>query len=679
MTAPSGTHEIVGGCPLDCPDGCSWIVTVDGATPVKLRANRAHPFTRGSLCVKVNSYLEHTRHPDRLLYPMRRVGAKGEGRFERIGWDDALDEWAARLQSSIDEHGAESIWPYAGTGTVGYVQGTPGAGNRLFNVLGASKHHANICSVAGHVGMSYTTGSAGGMDPQDLRHSSLILLWGSNTLTSNQHLWPFIAEARRNGAWVVVIDPTRTRTAERADEHVALLPGTDAALALALMHVVVARGAHDLAYLEQRTLGWPEFEASLERYTPEWAAGQCGVPREQIEALGERLASARPTGIKLSMGMQRHLGGGQAARVISCIPAITGDYDRLGGGACYSTSPAYAFDSVALNRPDLAPGPRRSLAMTRLGHGLLELDDPPVTCLAIYASNPVASNPDQNRIRRGLSRNDLHTVVIDHFRTDTADYADLLLPATMQTEHLDLHDSYSHLYVQLNVPVSAPPGECLPHTEMFRRLATRLGIDHPAVHASDEQLARDALGTSVSGGYDVLARAGWARLDVPSPYQPFLDRFPTPSGRFELVSERAEADGHGRLPHPVGPAESPADGGLQLVAAADHYFLNSVFANSTTHRDRSGEPAVVLNPTDAAARGLRENDVVEVHNSRGSFQAALRVDDRARPGVAVSTKGGWPRHNGGANPNATVLERDADMGAGAIFHDNVVDVCPVPG
>ena len=473
--------EIPGACPLDCPDACTWTVTVEDGKAVKLRPRRDHPFTQGSLCVKVNSYLDHTAHPDRLLHPMRRVGPKGSGDLEQITWDEALEEIADRLRAAIERHGAETIWPYAGTGTVGFVQGVIGAGKRLFHHLGASRHAATICSVSGHVGMKYTMGSACGMDPEDLRHSNLILLWGTNTLTSNQHLRPFIAEARERGAQVWCIDPVRTRTAEWADHHVALRPGTDAALALGLMKAIVGANRHDEEFLATRTVGWDEFRASLEPWTLTHTADVCGLDEAVIAGMADEMGTTRPMGVRMLMGMQRHAGGGQAARVLSCLPAVTGDHGVLGGGINYSTASAYGLDHHALNRPDLQPHRARSLAMTRLGHGLLDLDDPPVTALIVWAANPMVSNPDTSRVRQGLERADLFTVVIEHFITDTARYADIVLPSTMQTEHADLHDSFSHLYLNWNEPAVEAPGECLSHTEIFRRLARAMGVTEPAV------------------------------------------------------------------------------------------------------------------------------------------------------------------------------------------------------
>ena len=686
--------DVVGACALDCPDACSWVVTVDDGVATRLRGNPEHPFTRGGLCAKVNPYLEFAAGPDRLLHPLRRVGAKGEGRFERVGWDDALGEIARRFREVIERYGAEAIWPYAGTGTVGIVQGTVGAGKRLFHALGATRHEENICSAAGHAGMSYTTGSAAGMDPEDLAHSGTILLWGTNTLTTNLHLWPFIRQGRERGAELVVIDPVHTRTAAHADVHLAPRPGTDAALALGVMAHLVAVGGHDQGWLERCSLGWEEFRSQvLDRWTPQRAARICDLPTADVVHLAELMAGHGPTGIRCLMGMQRHAGGGQAARVLSCLPAVTGDFARRGGGICYSTGPAYGLNLDALCRPDLQPaGPARSLLMTRLGDGLLEVDDPPVKALMVWGANPAVSNPDQNRVRAGLGREDLFVVAIDHVPTATTGYADIVLPATTQLEHLDLHDSYTHLYLQLNSPATAPPGECLPHTEIFRRLAAAMGLTEPALYDSDEDLVRAALDSGEPGMREItlerLRERGWLRLDLPTPYLPFADGFRTPSELFEFSSKRGEADGAGRLPGYTPPLEGEpatreADGDrsrpepddrLTLIAAANHYLINSTFSTSPLHR-RAADPVVTVHPDDAARLGLRDGSRVRVGNERGDFGAQLRVSAQVRPGVAATSKGLSPAP-GGSSVNATVAERDSDLGPGAVYHDNAVRITP---
>jgi anaerobic selenocysteine-containing dehydrogenase len=672
-------NQVLGACPLDCPDACSWVVTVDDGRTVALRGNPEHPVTRGALCVKVNRYLEQTRAADRILHPLRRVGRKGEGRFERISWGEALDEITGRLDTVIAEHGGQAIWPFHGTGSLGYIQGLEGlAGRRFFNALGASTHDATICGVAGSRGLTYTLGTSGGMDPEDLARSRLILLWGSNPLTSGHHIWKFIQDARRDGAYVVAIDPVRTRSAAQADEHLAPLPGTDAALALGLLNVIVGMGAHDQDYIDANTLGWAEFRGRIEEFPPARVAEITGLPVDRIIALGERVARTRPTAIRATQGIQRHAGGGMALRALACLPGVTGDWALPGGGLCYSTSGHFALNLPALTRPDLLPHPVRTLVMTRLGEGLLEVDDPPVKALFVIAANPVGSNPHQTKVRRGLAREDLFTVVLEHFPTDTTDYADIVLPATMQTEHLDVIAGYGHLYLVWNEPAVAPPGECLSTSETFRQLARRMGMAEPALYESDEDLVRRLLDSphpSLAGiTVEELRERGFARLNVARPYLPFAEGFPTPSGRLEFFSRSAAQAGHDPLPGHTPPAD-PGEG-LVLISAASHHFLNTTFGNNPELRRRAGAPSIVVHPADAAARGIADGDPVRVGNARGSYDAVAQVSDRVRPGVAATTKGHWPKLSGGATVNATVDERDSDLAHGAVFHDNRVEIAP---
>ncbi|HZE34235.1 MAG TPA: molybdopterin oxidoreductase family protein [Actinoallomurus sp.] len=671
-------RKVLGACPLDCPDGCSWVVTVDDdGEAVGMRGNPEHPVTRGALCVKVNRYLEQTRASDRVLHPMRRVGRKGEGRFERIGWDEALDEIAGRLGEVTREYGGQAVWPFQGTGSLGYIQGLEGfAGRRFFNVLGASIHNPTICSIAGSTGLKYTLGTSGGMDPEDFAHAKLILLWGTNPLTSGHHVWKFIQDARRDGAYVVAIDPVRTRSAAQADEHLAPMPGTDAALALGLLNVIVGMGAHDQAYIDAYTLGWDAFRMRIEEFPPDRVARITGLPEESIVALAERIARTRPTAIRATQGMQRHAGGGMALRTLACLPGVTGDWALRGGGLCYSTSGHFKLNLPGLVRIDLLPHPVRTLSMTRLGEGLLDVDDPPVKALFVIGANPVGSNPHQRKVRRGLAREDLFTVVLEHFLTDTTDYADIVLPATMQTEHLDLIAGYGHLYLVWNEPAARPPGECLSTSETFRRLARRMGMTEPSLYDSDEDLARQLLDSphpSLAGiTMETLRKQGFARLNVDRPFLPFAEGFPTTSGRLEFYSQRAVRAGHAPLPG-FTPHADPGDG-LILISAASHHFLNTTFGNNPELRRRTGKPVIILHPDDAAARGISGQDAVRVENARGSFEAVAEVSDRVRPGVAATTKGHWAKFNGGATVNATIDERDADMGGGAVFHDNRVEV-----
>ncbi|GII77386.1 molybdopterin oxidoreductase [Sphaerisporangium rufum] len=669
----TGELKVLGACPLDCPDGCSWVVTVRDGRAVDLRGNRDHPYTRGALCVKVNRYLEHAGAADRIMYPLRRVGPKGSGRFERITWDEALDEIAERLTAIIDEFGGEAIWPYQGTGTLGYIQGESGdAGRRLWNALGASRHDLNICARAGNVGLTRAYGSPGGMDTEDFAHSRLILLWGTNPLTSGHHVWKFVQEARAAGAHIVAIDPIRTRTADQADEYLAIRPGTDAALALALMHVVLDEGAEDRDYLERYTEGWPDFEREIRKYPPAVAAEITGIPEPEIRALGRRLAHTRPAAIRTTMGVQRHRGGGTAVRTIGCVPVVTGDWRHRGGGLSYSTSghvPIRADD-----RPDLLPaGPVRTLTMTRLAEGLADTEHP-VKCLWVYAANPLGSTSDQNRVRRGLAREDLFTVVMEQFPTDTVDYADIVLPATMQIEHTDLHAGYGHMYLMWNEPAVPPPGECASTTETFRRVARRLGLTDPSLYESDLEIAEGLL----SGGHPALEgitvarlRAeGWARLNHPDPFLPYAAGFPTPSGRLAFP---AAGEGYlaPRTARPDGPYR------LALVTPASHMFLNTVFANNPELARRAGGPKILVSEKDAAERGLAGGDRVRVFNDNGEMAAELVVSDRVPPGVVATTKGNWPKLSpGGVNVNVLVDERDADMGRGAVYHDNLVEIAP---
>ena len=681
---PDGQQVIRGACPLDCPDTCSWDVTVENGQAVDLRGAKDHPFTQGNLCVKVNRYLEHTQAPDRLLHPLRRTGKKGAGDFERITWDEALDEIGTQLKNAIARHGGESIWPCVGTGHMGFLQGMWGSGFRLWNALGASQHRVTICSVAGVAGVTMTVGQPTGMDPEDLPKSKLIIMWGYNPLSTGNHAWRFISEARRNGAHLVAIDPIRTRSAAQADEHIPILPGTDAALALGLLNVIVNMGAEDADYLETHTSDWPKFRDRILQYTPKRVAEITRVPVETIHSLGRRIATTRPTAIRSSMGMQRHAGGGMAIRALNAIPAVTGDWQYPGGGAIYSTGAAFVGNAAKLRQGDFKRQTTRELTTTRMGEILLERDDPPVDALILYGANPAASSPQQETLRRGLSREDLFTVVIENFPTDTVDYADIVLPSTMQTEHADIHNAFGHMYLQWNEPAVAPAGECLPHSEIFRRIARVMGLNEPCLYDSDDDLARALLDTdhpALAGiTLEKLKEQGWMRLNLPRPYLPFAEGFPTESGKLEFNSSKASAKDLDPIPGFTEPGEVTDDElakryPLALVAPASHYFLNTNFGNMPEMLQRAGPRRVTLNPEDSLLRGLSDGDVARIFNDRGAFEAEIVVSDVVQPGVAASTKGYWPKIMGqNANLNLTVAERDSDMAGGAVFHDNRVEV-----
>ncbi|GAA5071996.1 molybdopterin-containing oxidoreductase family protein [Nocardia iowensis] len=676
-TALSAVRLVNGACPLDCPDACSWTVTVDGDEPVKLAGRKDHPFTAGSLCVKVGQYLEQTRSPARLLNPKRRAGPKGSGKFEDVDWATAIDMITDRLENAINRWGGESIWPYQGTGNLGYIQGLQGkSGQRLWNAIGASRHDMTICSIAGHAGLARSTGISLGIDTESLAASRLVLMWGVNTLSSGHHLWKFVQRARTHGAWIVAIDPIRTRTARLADEHIAPRPGTDALLILALIHELLTRQAIDVDYIETMTNGWPEFRDRLPEFAPAAVEKTTGVPASVIARLAARIASSPPVGIRAGMGLQRHAGGGNVLRLLACLSAVTGDWGRYGGGVSYSTDGYFGLNREALERNDLRAKPARSLSMTRLGDTLNDPDlSPPVKVLFVYGANPVASSPGQANIIRGLSREDLFTVVVDHFQTDTCDYADLILPATMQTEHLDIHDGNGHMYIAWNEPAVAPAGQALSTTEIFRRIAAGLRLSEPCLYDSDLEIARQLMNSTHPSLHGItlesLRSHGWQRLNYPDKFIPFGDGFYTASGKFEFPTNTDFS------------AETAAEPGkderypLTLLATAAHYTLNSTFLNNELLSRKSSGTAVTLNPTDADARGIGTGCRVRVFNGRGEFSTHAEISDTVPPGVVAMTKGSWIKIVGGPTVNATVEERDADLGGGAVFHDNNVDVQPL--
>lgn len=666
------TTDVVGSCPLDCPDACSWVVTVDEGRAVKLRGNADHQFTQGGLCKKVNPWLDYARDPGRLLEPMRRVGPKGEGRFEPIGWHEAMTEIADRLTAVIERHGGAGVWPFVGTGNLGWIQGSNGRG-RIWNRMGASGHNLSICSVAGREGIGYSVGRGDWLDPEDFVNAGLVLIWGSNTLITNRHLWPFVEHARAAGAPLVVVDPIRSRTAAAADIHLAPRPGSDGALALGMMHAIVARGGADELFLTERTLGWSDFRDTLDDWNLARTETITGVAAGDIDRVAAAIVDAPPLAVRIGHGVQRQSFGGQAMRVVSCLPAVVGAYDRLGGGSLYSsTGTPKGLNLDRSQRPEL--GSRaRTLTMTNLGRNLTELDDPPVEALIVYGANPMVSNPQTGLVRQGLERDDLFTVVIDIFATETAAYADVLLPSTMQHEQLEINDSYNHRYLHWNEPAVAPPGQCLPHTEIFRRLATAMGYTEPELFASDEELAADLLDAPSLADAELtpqrLKRDGFAPL--PGRPKPHERPFDTPSGRFEFASASAEANGHHRLPTYLAAVEgaAPTGGQLALVAAASDFHVNSTFAGTEVTVGRTTTPIVVLHPDDADERGLADGAPVVIENARGRFEATITISADTRPGVASTTKGWW-----GQGVNNTVAERDADMGGGAVFHDNTVTI-----
>jgi len=665
------------------------LVDVEDGRAVRVRGDDAHPFTQGFLCAKVNRYLERTYHADRLLTPLRRTGPKGSGSFARIGWDEAIAEIAERLGDVVrSPEGPQAILPYSYAGTMGLLQGSS-MDRRFFHRLGASKLARTICATAGTVGMQMTVGANIGADGEGLPQSDLVVLWGTNTLTSNPHLWPFVQRARDGGAPIIAIDPIRTRTAERCDEWFGIRPGTDAALALGMMHVLFAEHLDDRDYMERFTLGGDALRARAMEFDPDRVARITGLAAGRIVSLARQYGKASAAFIRVNYGLQRHRGGGMAMRSIACLPAVTGHWRRAGGGVQLSTSGNFKFNVPALERPDLSP-PVRTINMSRLGEALLGTHTeggPPVKALVVYNSNPAAVAPDRSSVLRGLAREDLFTVVLEHFQTDTADWADIVLPATTQLEHWDVHLAYGHHYAALNRPSIAPVGECKPNTEIFRLIGQRMGLDDQCLRDDDITMIRQALDSPhdrMRGvTFDALMEHGWARLNLPRPYLPYAEgNFTTPSGKCEFYSERLKQMGIDPLPTFTAPYEFPenvpelaARYPLTLISSPAHHFLNSSFVNIGPLQRAAREPECIINSADAERRGIAEGERVVIHNDRGEFVAIARVGESIREGSVWAPSIWWGKLAAdGHNANDTTSQRETDMGHGAVFYDNLVEV-----
>ena len=672
------SNEVVGACPHDCPDTCSLVTTVQDGRAVRVRGNPAHPLTDGVLCTKVSRYAERTHHPERILTPLRRAGAKGEGRFEPIGWDAALHEIASRL-TAIAARDPQAILPYSYAGTMGLVQGES-MDRRFFHQLGASLLDRTICATAGGEALTRTLGGKVGMRVEFFAEAKLILIWGSNSIASNLHFWRLAQQAKRNGARLVCIDPRRTETADKCDEHIALLPGTDAALALGLMHELIVHDWLDHDYIQRHTRGWPALRERALLWNPERVAAVCGITADQVRALARAWGTTRPAAIRLNYGVQRCAGGGNAVRAIACLPALTGAWRHRAGGVLLSSSGAFPVDRAALQRPDLLAGRApRTINMVRIGDALNGDADalaggPPIEALVVYNSNPVAVAPESPKVVRGFAREDLFTVVLEHFRTDTADHADIVLPATTQLEHWDIHLAYGHTDVLLNRPAIAPQGQAKSNAQIFRDLAARMGFDAPCFADSDEALCRQAYGDRVD--FEQLLSQGFASLNLPE--APFAQGgFPTASGRCELHSAALARAGDG-LPDHVPNHEaggSSAAYPLAMISPPARHFLNSSFVNVQSLRSIEGEPLLEIHPDDAAPRGITSGVLVEVFNDRGRYHCKAKVSERARPGV-VNGLGIWWRKLGprGTNVNELTSQKLTDMGRGPTFYDCAVQV-----
>ena len=671
-----------GACPHDCPDTCALLTTVENGVATKVQGNPAHPQTDGVLCNKVSRYTERTYHPERLLTPLKRCGPKGSGQFEAVSWATALSDIAGKLKA-IASHQAQAIVPYSYAGTMGLVQGEAMAG-RFFNRLGASALDRSICSSAGGEGLTHTLGGKVGMRVACFAESKLIIIWGSNSIGSNLHFWRYAQQAKRDGAKLICIDPRKSETAEKCHEHIALLPGTDAALALAVMHELITHDWLDHDYIAKHTLGWAALKARALLWNPERAAAICGVPAKQITSLahdyGQCLVHQQPAAIRLNYGMQRVRGGGNATRAVACLPALIGAWRHRAGGLLMSSSGQFPVDKAALQRPDLLAGRTpRTLNMSTIGDGLLSAASdafgPKIQALIVYNSNPVAVAPESSKVVAGFAREDLFTVVLEHFQTDTADYADYILPATSQLEHWDIHLSYGHTDVLLNRPAIAPLGQAKSNTQIFRELAAHMGFDEPCFTDDDETLCRVAFGKQID--FEELLATGFATLKLPD--APFANgNFPTPSGKCEFFSERLQRQGLDGLPDHVPNYERLGTSTafpLAMISPPARNFLNSTFVNVKSLRAIEGEPVLEIHADDAVQRGITSGAVVTVFNQRGSYRVRAQVSSRARPGV-VNGMGIWWRKLGldGTNVNQLTSQHLTDMGGGPVFYDCLVEV-----
>lgn len=689
------TRLIRGACPHDCPDTCGIVTEVTDGRITHFAGDPDHPITQGWLCAKVRPYPNHVYHPDRLLYPLRRVGPKGGGQWQRVSWEEAIAEISARWQEIIAQYGAEAILPYSYSGTLGLVQMSV-ASARFWNRLGASQLERSICGAAAEMAVEMTLGARQSQAYADVAHSRLVIIWGHNPVSTAPHFMPHLKDAQRRGTKLVVIDPRRTRTARGADWHLAPCPGSDGALALGLAHILVAEGRHDEAWLAAHTVGWPELCQRLQEYPPARVAAITGLPEADIVELARLYSDIRPGLIKIADGLQRHRNGGQTVRAICALPAITGQYGTRGGGLAYSTSGYLRWDSEAVNRWTECPPPGRVINMNRLGAALLgEVDDPPIQSLFVFGANPAAANPNAGRVIAGLQRDNLFTVVHELFMTDTADYADIVLPATSQLEQTDLHKAYGHTLLTYNRPAIAPLGESKSNWEVMGLLAQAMGFDEPWLHQSvDEVIAEILAATAVQNPalrgitLERLQAEGTIPLAI-EPATPFADgRFPTPDSKVQLYCQALADQGLDPLPAWMPDEDDGFVGGmldragengrfapaaaLNLISGAAHHFVTSSLANQPDLWTREGEPFVEIHPQDAAARGISTGDRVVVENGRGWCELRAVVTDAVRPGVLASPKGRWQKLSGGRNLNWTTADTLGDFAGQSTFHSNRV-------
>ena len=668
-------------CPHDCPDTCSILATVEDGRVISCDGDPDHPFTRGGLCHKVHRYAERIYSPLRVLFPMRRVGRKGEGRFARISWDEALAEVVDRLKAIASEFGSEAILPFSYGGTLGLIQRK--AGHPFFHRLGASRLKRNICDTAAEEAWLATYGACIGTDMEGTESADLVILWGINAVHTNLHGMHFVNRARQNGARLIVIDPYRNRTAKLADIHLTPRPSTDAALALAVACLLIQEDLIDRAYLEARTFGFDAYKREALQYPPARAGEITGIAPEAIRDLAHSYGSARAPFIRVGNGLQRHTNGGQAIRAIACLPGLTGAFARPGGGALWESFGAFPVNFAAIEGEDLQPHANREVNMVQLGDALLDLNQPPVKALFVYQANPAANIPDQRRVVAGLSRPDLFTVVHEQIHTDTVDYADIVLPATTSFEHLDLYRSYGHYHLQLAHPVIQPQGEAWPNLQLFQALAARLGFTEPIFRKSTEDLIRELL--AVDDPYlrgitwDRLVSGDPVRVRFPRVGDPFAAGFHTPSGRLEFFSQRLAAKGLPAVPTYVpaleGHERRTPEFPFQLVTPPSKDLLNTSFGAVERMRRSEGKPRLKINPADATARGIAQDALVRVYNRRGDCLLYAQVTEDVPLGVLVAESIWWAKHHpGGRGINRLTSERLTDLGECSTLHENLVNV-----
>jgi molybdopterin guanine dinucleotide-containing S/N-oxide reductase-like protein len=682
-------------CPHDCPDACGTLITVEDGRATKIQGDPAHPVTQGFLCAKVAKYLDRVYSPDRVLYPMRRVGTKGTGgpeAFQRISWEEALSEVTSRLKSISSEVGPEAILPYSYGGNLGVLNGGS-MDMRFFHRLGASQLLRTICATTGGDAIVSMYGLKVGTEPEQFRHSRYIIAWGANIHGNNIHLWPFVEEARRQGAKLVVIDPYKTRTARVADWHIAINPGTDVALALGMLHIIVRDGLQDADYIAKYAEGFDELQKRLPRYTPQQVSRWTGISVSDVEKLAHEYATTRPAVIRLNYGIQRTQNGGAAVRAVCMLPVVTGSFKEVGGGLQLSMSGSYGLNTSELERTDLmlkSPLGRqaRTINMVELGKALTEVNDPPVKALFVYNCNPAAVCPDHNRVVRGLKREDLFTVVHEQFFTDTTDYADIVLPATTFFEQKDLVKSYGHIYLGVSQQAIEPLGECKSNVDLFRELAHRMGFDESCFRETADEMIDGALASGASRLQGItrerLEREPQVRLNVHGaqsnqPWLPFANGFATPNGKARLCDASLIAHGMDPVAEFVPPQESrhtasAARYPLELLARKADNFLNSTFVNLPTVQKMEKQQQLEISRHDAESRGIRDGERVRVFNDRGEIFLIASVD-RAVPSGVVGAKLGWAKlSDGGVNINVLTSARLADLGGGATFYATLVEV-----